>query len=120
MTCNYFHVNNDNCPGIKNWLETNNTCPLCRTEFPKENNSNLSDTLIIPTFSSVARRNIINTTTDNDIIPETNNDNINTIYQNINSENIINSIDNIIRSVNDEINEMADLQRAIGLSLNGH
>ncbi len=116
----YFHVNNDNCPGIKNWLETNNTCPLCRTEFPKENNSNLSDTLIIPTFSSISRGNIINTTTDNDIIPETNTDNINTIYQNINSENIINSIDNIIRSVNDEINEMADLQRAIGLSLNGH
>ena len=31
----YFHVNNENCPGIKDWLKTNNTCPLCRTEFPK-------------------------------------------------------------------------------------
>ena len=112
----YFHANNDNCPGIKNWLETNNTCPLCRTEFPKENNiSNDSPNILIDTGF---RWGDINVTTDNDIIPETNTDN--TIHQNINSASIINSIDNIIRSVNDEINEMTDLQRAIGLSLNGH
>ena len=112
----YFHANNDNCPGIKNWLETNNTCPLCRSEFPKENNiSNDSSNILIDTGF---RWGDINVTTDNDIIPETNTDN--TIHQNINSASIINSIDNIIRSVNDEINEIDDLQRTIELSLNDY
>ena len=32
----YFHSGNDNCPGIIEWLNKSNTCPLCRTEFPKE------------------------------------------------------------------------------------
>lgn len=32
----YFHIQNENCGGIIPWLETNNTCPICRTEFPKE------------------------------------------------------------------------------------
>ena len=30
----YFHSNNENCLGIKKWLEKSNTCPMCRTEFP--------------------------------------------------------------------------------------
>jgi len=30
----YFHTNNENCLGIKKWLEKSNTCPMCRTEFP--------------------------------------------------------------------------------------
>ena len=34
--CHYFHKGNDNCPGIIEWLQKSNTCPLCRTEFPKE------------------------------------------------------------------------------------
>ena len=29
-----FHTNNENCLGIKKWLEKSNTCPMCRTEFP--------------------------------------------------------------------------------------
>tara|TARA_B100001123_G_C15337318_1_gene1033334 strand:+ start:1953 stop:2480 length:528 start_codon:yes stop_codon:yes gene_type:complete len=33
----YFHNENDTCTGIKKWLEKSNTCPICRTEFPKEN-----------------------------------------------------------------------------------
>lgn len=32
----YFHASNENCPGIIEWLNKSNTCPLCRTEFPKE------------------------------------------------------------------------------------
>lgn len=32
----YFHIQNENCEGIIPWLKTNNTCPICRTEFPKE------------------------------------------------------------------------------------
>ena len=34
----YFHKGNDNCPGIMKWFEKSNTCPVCRTEFPCENN----------------------------------------------------------------------------------
>ena len=37
----YFHKGNDNCPGIIDWLKKSNTCPICREEFPKENNSNI-------------------------------------------------------------------------------
>jgi len=35
-----FHSGMDGCSGIKPWLERNNTCPLCRTEFPKSEPSN--------------------------------------------------------------------------------
>jgi len=34
----YFHNETESCTGIKKWLEKSNTCPMCRTEFPKENN----------------------------------------------------------------------------------
>ena len=32
----YFHIKNDGCDGIYPWLKNNNTCPLCRHEFPSE------------------------------------------------------------------------------------
>ena len=33
----YFHCGDTNdCDGIKPWLKENNTCPICRTEFPIE------------------------------------------------------------------------------------
>ena len=34
----YFHKGGDpeKCQGIKPWLEVNNKCPICRTEFPME------------------------------------------------------------------------------------
>ena len=31
----YFHIKNDNCDGVLPWLTQNNTCPMCRFEFPK-------------------------------------------------------------------------------------
>ena len=34
----YFHKGNEKCPGIMKWFEKSNTCPVCRTEFPCENN----------------------------------------------------------------------------------
>jgi len=35
-TSHHFHEGNEHCDGIKKWLELNNTCPICRTEFPGE------------------------------------------------------------------------------------
>ena len=32
----YFHIKKEECPGIYPWLKENNTCPLCRHEFPSE------------------------------------------------------------------------------------
>jgi hypothetical protein len=30
----YFHIKRENCDGIYPWLKENNTCPMCRCEFP--------------------------------------------------------------------------------------
>jgi len=30
----YFHIKNDRCDGVLPWLSVNNTCPMCRYEFP--------------------------------------------------------------------------------------
>ena len=30
----YFHIKNEHCNGILPWLSINNTCPMCRFEFP--------------------------------------------------------------------------------------
>ena len=35
-TSHHFHESNEECEGIKKWLELNNTCPICRTKFPGE------------------------------------------------------------------------------------
>jgi len=32
----YFHIKKEECGGIYPWLKENNTCPLCRHEFPSE------------------------------------------------------------------------------------
>ena len=32
-----FHSGCETCSGIKEWLKRNNSCPLCRKEFPIEN-----------------------------------------------------------------------------------
>ena len=32
----YFHFKSDNCDGIIPWLKLNNTCPICRYEFPED------------------------------------------------------------------------------------
>lgn len=38
-----FHSGCETCSGIKEWLKRNNTCPMCRKEFPtnSENNNSL-------------------------------------------------------------------------------
>ena len=105
LNCNedkhIFHKGNDNCSGIKPWLERNNTCPMCRSEFPQE--EDISD--------------LENINTDLE--------NINTDLENIepiiNPNNIENRISNIITNYINEIeqsNEQRELQLAIQASLN--
>lgn len=36
----YFHIKNENCNGVLPWLTQNNTCPMCRFEFPKSTEEN--------------------------------------------------------------------------------
>jgi len=42
----YFHNEKENCMGIKKWLMKSNTCPVCRTEFPKGTDTDISEELI--------------------------------------------------------------------------
>ena len=37
----YFHIKNINCDGVLPWLSENNTCPMCRFEFPKSMEENI-------------------------------------------------------------------------------
>ncbi len=102
-----FHKGNENCSGIKTWLERNNTCPMCRTEFPKDNTDP-------PDLENIFD---INTDIDEDNDEETqvNNEPI------INPNHIENTITNIITNyINDmnEIEEQRSIQMAIQASLN--
>ena len=73
----YFHIKNENCDGVLPWLSENNTCPMCRFEFPKsteennETNDETNDTEpqleppLLPNFeeillNAINRRNNIN------------------------------------------------------------
>ena len=144
----YFHYGHEGseCSGIKPWLQRNNTCPVCRTEFPMERaaqalleervieipdapmpDSPMPVPIITNTpFQSPAPALIpINNT---DLTPEQieviqNNTNITNIIEDnhitdIIQNNIINAFSNGIRSERMRIrNEEADIQRAIELSL---
>lgn len=143
-TPHYFHSNCESCPGILPWLEKNNTCPVCRTEFPKENNLGptrhaepepenelqLPESLIATTNTDLSPGQRHGIGLDNNMIIENQNENQNETILNTNiEETIINTIDNYLRRMNQEINTMNDqmnineeeidndLQRAIELSL---
>jgi len=96
LNCNedkhIFHKGNEHCSGIKPWLERNNTCPMCRTEFPQEED--------IPDLEN------INTDENNEPI--------------INPNNIENTFTNIIHEYMNDMNELEEqreLQLAIQASL---
>jgi len=107
-----FHKGNDNCSGIKPWLERNNTCPMCRTEFPKddndgeeENNNNID----IPGLENINDENNENDDINNENIPI------------VNPNDLDNRITDIITNYINEIernNEQRDIQLAIQASLN--
>ena len=122
-----FHSGNDTCSGIKPWLERNNTCPMCRTEFPKdENNINPfieTITLMIPSINNMTNVNIFSDIFND--INEYENEGVDA-DEGINIENIPNPnelenrISDIITNYINEIeasNEQRDIQIAIEESL---
>ena len=88
----YFHIKNDNCDGVLPWLTQNNTCPMCRFEFPKsteENNETNNETNNepqlepppLPNFeeillNAINRRNNVNRTMPNIIASSVNETNM--------------------------------------------
>ncbi len=124
----YFHYGHEGseCSGIKPWLQRNNTCPVCRTEFPTEN--------VIGNEGDILEERIIEIppslipTNNTDLTPDQieglqNNTNITNIIEDnqvtnmINNE-IMNAFVNGIRRERLRVrNEEEDIQRAIELSL---
>ena len=124
----YFHYGHEGseCSGIKPWLQRNNTCPVCRTEFPTEN--------VIGNEGDILEERIIEIppslipTNNTDLTPDQieglqNNTNITNIIEDnqvtnmINNE-IMNAFVNGIRRESMRLrNEEAEIQRAIELSL---
>ena len=59
----YFHIKKEECPGIYPWLKENNTCPLCRHEFPSEEKEieqeeishEPSEPLVMPSINDIRR-----------------------------------------------------------------
>ena len=117
-----FHSGNDTCSGIKPWLERNNTCPMCRTEFPKdENNINPfieTITLMIPAINNMT--NMENMNIFNDMNEGVNADEGINIENIPNPNDLENRISDIITNYINEIeasNEQRDIQIAIEQSL---
>ena len=59
----YFHIKNEVCDGIYPWLKENNTCPLCRHEFPSEEKEREVSTdveSVRPMLTPINLMNIVN------------------------------------------------------------
>ena len=102
-TPHHFHECNENCDGIKKWLELNNSCPICRTKFPGED---------------IAEENNEENNEEND-----NNDdaqeiemNFSIVHDETNGNNIINMVNQTLQNVM-EMEEEHMLQIAIQNSL---
>ena len=91
----YFHVgdNKEICQGILPWLENNNNCPICRTEFPINKQEAEINNEQEPEINNGQEPEI-----NNEQGPEINN-----------GQEIDSILDNIINIVNNEINVIRDI-----------
>ena len=90
----HFHIgdNKEICHGILPWLENNNNCPICRTEFPiNEQESEINNEQLNNNNEQLNNNEQINNDNDND-----------------NEQEIDTILDNIINIVNNEINIIQD------------
>lgn len=103
----FFHFEEGDCPGIYPWMEVNNTCPVCRCEFPMEPESE-------PEPEDEAEDEPeAESEPENNIIIE---DNINNIAENIMNNTFTNIMNNYFERAFDEL-EDRELDEAIRRSL---
>ena len=108
----YFHnSDNEHCPGIIPWLKKNNTCPVCRFEFPKKKETNENDEFI-QEEGNETNSDEPSDTNVNEMDNDPENDPVEPLFHSMLTNTIMNSISHMI-----DRNEDRDLQRAIQLSL---
>ena len=127
----FFHCESNDCSGIGPWFEINNTCPLCRTEFPIESPITDSENQgFEPIFPQSLIPSVVNTLNPEQVSGLGNNDLPDTTDNNIINieEHIMDVVDHYLRRISSDIiqntlnttepeDSDSDLQRAIELSL---
>lgn len=102
----FFHFEEGDCPGIYPWMEVNNSCPICRCEFPIEPET---ETEPEPEPESEPESD----TEERGIIRE---NNINDLAENIMNDTFTNIMNNYFERTFEEL-EDRDLDEAIRRSL---
>ena len=120
-----FHSGDETCSGIKPWLERNNTCPMCRKEFPKSNTPLIPVIPVIPPIPPIPPIQPIQHIPES-LIPTTNTtlsfEQISGLQSNNipNPNELENTLSNLISNYINEIEDSTDeirIQMAIEASL---
>ena len=120
-TPHYFHTEHETCGGIFEWLNINNTCPICRSEFPydeiskHDTNSETSSTETQINTNGIVVQPTVNVTNDNSD-EEVYEINFGIVHDESQQTNIVNMFHQTINNIVDEREEEM-LQQAIINSL---